>query len=104
MLRNRGGGGKETQLPFLPGRLIKDPDGADPGLPLAVVDFAKVKHLPLNHAPGRPFVFGDAVAGVFLAVFEAPVSFEKHTAIDDTPFPQTAIPKVCITGPKNPTS
>lgn len=66
VVRNRGGGGKETQFPFLTGRLIKYPDGADPGLALAVVDFAKVEHLPLNHAPGRPFVFGDAVVGVFL--------------------------------------
>lgn len=104
MVRNGGGGGKETQFPLLAGLLIEDPDGAHPGLALAVVDFPEVKHLPLDHAPGGAFVLGNAVISVRLAVFEAPVGFEKHTAHNDTPFPQTAIPKVCTKGPKNRTS
>ena len=50
-----------------------------PGIALGIIDLAEGEHLPLSDAPVvESFVFDHTPAGVFLAIFFADLSTQKH--------------------------
>jgi hypothetical protein len=73
--------GKEFELGRPPALLIKDFNGANPLLFLAVVDLPEIKHRVLHDAPGAAApVFHQRPVIVWLAVFEASGAAQKHDA------------------------
>jgi hypothetical protein len=58
-------------------------DRLTPSLALAVIDFAEIQHLPLNHlAAGAALVLDDIPVAMLFAVFEASIVSQEHDADD----------------------
>jgi hypothetical protein len=85
--RNLAIGGKQRQLAVSPAAFIKGFDQLAPSLALAVIDLAKIKHLPLDDlATGAALVLDDIPVAMLFAVFEASVESQEHDANQPTPF------------------
>ena len=77
--RNRTVGGEQGQSLFMVAIFVKDLNGANPSLALAVVDLTQVEHRALDNASaGATPVFHDAPIAVLFAVFESPIAFQIH--------------------------
>jgi len=64
--------GKQGHLPALTIIALKNINGFTPGSMLAVVNFAKIQHLPLDNALVRcTLVLNNAPVSVFFAVFDS---------------------------------
>ena len=75
-------GGKQGHLPALTIVALKNINGFTPGSMLAIINFAEIKHLPLNNAAARrALVLDDAPVSVFFAVFESALRPEEHGVI-----------------------
>jgi hypothetical protein len=74
----------EAQRSLAP--FIEGFDQLAPGLALAVIDFAEIQHLPLDHpAAGATLVLDDIPVAMLFAVFEASVESQEHDANQPTP-------------------
>src|SRR6266849_2846526 len=83
--RNFAIGRKQRQLAMPPTAFIKGFDQAVPSLELAVIDLAKIQHLPLDHlATGTTLVLDDIPVAMLFAVFEASVGSQEHDANQPT--------------------
>src|SRR5882724_518531 len=77
--RNFAIGRKQSQLAMPPAPFIKAFDQLAPGLALAVIDLAEIKHLPLDHlASGAALALDDIPVAMLFAVFEASVESQEH--------------------------
>src|SRR2546428_842423 len=66
-------------------RVIERLDDRAPSRPLAVVDLAKIEHLPLHHpAAGATLALDNVPIEMLFAVFAPPVRLQVHAA-DSTP-------------------
>ena len=71
--------GKQGELARRFGAVGEGFDGAHPAGALAVVEFAEVQQLPLNHASAaHATVFDDAPVAMLLAVFAAGPRAQEH--------------------------
>src|SRR5215475_4085939 len=74
-------GRKQRQLPVPSAAFIEGFDRLTPSLALAVIDFAEIQHLPLDHfATGAALVLNDIPIAMLFAVFEASVESQEHDA------------------------
>ena len=86
MLGNNAIGRKQSELRVAACPFIKGFDLTTPILVLAIVDLAKVQHLPLYHpAAGATLALDNIPIAMFFAVFEAPVESQEHDANQLTP-------------------
>lgn len=77
--RQRPVGREECELAGLPAVLVEDADAALPGQPLAVVDFAQVKHVAVRHlAVAEPAALHHRPRAVLFAVLLADTTLQEH--------------------------
>jgi hypothetical protein len=60
------------------GSFVKGFDQIAPGRALAVIDLAKVQHMPLHHPTTETPALRNTPIAVFLPVLEAPVASQIH--------------------------
>jgi hypothetical protein len=74
--------GKQSHLATVSFVALKNINGFTPGCVLVVIDFAEIKHLPLdNTVVGCALILDNAPVSMFFAVFESAFGSEKHKAI-----------------------
>src|ERR1700745_1266446 len=81
VLRNVLPGRKQRELPMLLAAFVKSIDHPAPGLALAVVDLAEIKHRTLHHSTaGAALTLDNAPVTVLLAVLPSSSESQIHRA------------------------